>query len=161
MLPSSKISTEYPKLYTLCAQKGSKLARIFDPTSSVALQEIDGALFTDRDPDSFAYLLNFLWYSTNVVDADANAYAGARIPNDLASKLKVGADSFDLEALKSRIQQRQQQMLPSCAVQQRDYRVNKRKLMDKFEVLWRTTFTRVSFLTHKTLTRISWTIPLN
>lgn len=42
---------------TLCADPNSMLAKKFDPDSDFAFQEINGAVFIDRDPDSFKFVL--------------------------------------------------------------------------------------------------------
>ena len=46
---------------TLCAEGGSMLANKFDPASPFAAPvEFEGAIFLDRDPGSFQYVLSYL-----------------------------------------------------------------------------------------------------
>jgi hypothetical protein len=77
---------------TLCAEAGSMLAAKFDPESKFAPpKKIEGAVFLDRDPITFRYVLSYLRHGCQLV---------LGIPDDLVQAVYVEADYFGLEALK-------------------------------------------------------------
>eukprot|EP00957_Ditylum_brightwellii_P127897 9752977-Ditylum_brightwellii.AAC.1 len=77
---------------TLCAEQGSMLATMFDPDSSFASpKELRGAIFIDRDPRSFEFILDYLRRGCRLV---------SKIPDYLVDYLKDDADYFGLVALK-------------------------------------------------------------
>jgi hypothetical protein len=78
---------------TLCAEAaGSMLATKFDPESKFALpKEIDGAVFLDREPITFHYILKYLRNGCQVV---------SDIPDELLKDMCADANYFGLIGLK-------------------------------------------------------------
>ena len=83
---------------TLCAVEGSMLASMFCKDSQFAPPlEMDGAIFLDRDPTAFPYLLNYLRDSCRLV---------GELPKDILARLRADADCFGLVDLVQRCNER-------------------------------------------------------
>eukprot|EP00957_Ditylum_brightwellii_P120443 9189619-Ditylum_brightwellii.AAC.1 len=77
---------------TLCAEQGSMLTTMFNPDSKFAApKDLRGAVFFDRDPQSFGFVLEYLCHGCSLV---------SDIPDHLVELLKEDADYFGLVALK-------------------------------------------------------------
>jgi len=78
---------------TLCAEAGSMLAAKFDEDSSFAPPtEFDGAVFLDRNPRTFEYVLDYLRNRCRVQ---------FDVPLKLLKQLQADADYFGLVGLKA------------------------------------------------------------
>jgi hypothetical protein len=78
---------------TLCAKAGSMLAAKFDPNSNVApsKNELDGAVFLDRNPKTFEHVLCYLRHGCQGM---------SNIPDELLNELRADAVYFGLIGLK-------------------------------------------------------------